>query len=178
MDKTINCSIFVPNNDSKFFFKNDNKKRLTSVSIKLIWDWDSKKLYLNMYPLNIVDCGCTHIAADVQFPSPYEFNLEIAKGTRNSIKESELLIKYLKDNAQTLVNAYNEDDKQGIVDVICGYKHKMKGGLKQTTRKYYVMERDSYGHCISYHKEYLSPDMIGDKLVVKQLSTAFALIQD
>jgi hypothetical protein len=40
------------------------------------------------------------------------------------------------------------------------------------------MERDSYGHCISYHKEYFSPDMIGDKLVVKQLSTAFALIQD
>ena len=175
--KTVNCSVCVANNDSKFFFGSDNKKRLTSVSIQLVWDKAAKKLYLDMYPLNVVDFADRRIAADVAIPSPYEFNIEIAKGTRNAKKESELLLKYLEDNAQALIKAYNDDNQQGIVDVICGYKHKMRG-LKQTTRKYYVMETNGYGQASDYHCENLSPDMIGDKWVVTDLHTALYLTQD
>lgn len=175
--RTVNCSVCVANNDSKFFFGNDNKKRLTSVSLELVWDNVSKKLFLDMYPLNVVDFGDRRIAADVEIPSPYGFNIEIAKGTRNAKKESELLMKYLEENAQALIKAYNDDNQQGIVDVICGYKHKMRG-LKQTTRKYYVMECDGYGQASDYHCENLSPDMIGDKWVVGSLYTALLLTQD
>ena len=39
-----------------------------------------------MYPLNVVDFGDKHIAADVEIPSPYGFTLEIAKGSRNAKK--------------------------------------------------------------------------------------------
>ena len=150
--KIVNCSVCVANGDSK-------------VSIQLVWDNVLKKLFLEMYPLN------------VEIPNPYGFTLEIAKGSRNAKKESELLLKYLEDNAAALIKAYNDDNKQGIVDVICGYKHKMRG-LKQTTRTYYVMERDGYGQACDYHCENLSPDMIGDKWVVDSLHTALFLTQD
>ena len=175
--KTVNCSVCVANNDSKFFFGNDNKKRLTSVSIQLVWDKVSKKLFLDMYPLNVVDFGNRHIAADVAIPSPYELTIEIAKGARNAKKESELFLKYLEDNAQALIKAYNDNNQQGIVDVICCYNHKMRG-LKQTTRKYYVMKSDGYGQASDYHCENLSPDMIGDKWVVTDLYTALYLVQN
>ena len=175
--KTVNCSVCVANNNSKFFFGNDNKKRLTSVSIQLVWDNVLKKLFLDIYPLNVVDFGDRRIAADVEFPSPYEFTIEIAKGARNAKKESELLLKYLEENAEALINAYNDDSQQGIVDIICGYKHKMRG-LKQTTRTYYVMKRDGYGQASDYHCENLSPDMIGDKWVVTDLYTALYLVQN
>lgn len=150
--KIVNCSVCVANNDSK-------------VSIQLVWDNVLKKLFLEMYPIN------------VEITSPYGFNIEIAKGSRNAKKESELLMKYLEDNAAALIKAYNDDNKQGIVDVICGYKHKMRG-LKKTTRKYYVMETDSYGQPDNYHCENLSPDMIGIKWVVEDLYTALFLTQD
>lgn len=150
--KIVNCSVCVANNDSK-------------VSIQLVWDNVLKKLFLEMYPLN------------VEITSTYGFNIEIAKGSRNGKKESELLLKYLEDNAAALIKAYNDDNKQGIVDVICGYKHKMRG-LKQTTRTYYVMKRDGYGQACDYHCENLSPDMIGDKWVVDSLHKALFLTQD
>lgn len=150
--KIVNCLVCVANNDSK-------------VSIQLVWDNVLKKLFLEMYPLN------------GEITSPYGFNIEIAKGSRNAKKESELLMKYLEDNAAALIKAYNDDNQQGIVDVICGYKHKMRG-LKQTTRTYYVMKRDGYGQACDYHCENLSPDMIGDKWVVDSLHTALFLIQD
>lgn len=175
--KIVNCSVCVANNDSKFFFGTDNKKRLTSVSIQLVWNKVEKKLFLDMYPLNVVDFGDRRIAADVAIPSPYEFTIEIAKGARNAKKESELLLKFLEDNAAQLIKAYNDGSKQGIVDVICGYKHKMRG-LKQTTQTYYVMKRDGYGQACDYHCENLSPDMIGDKWVVDSLHTALFLTQD
>lgn len=175
--KVINCSVCVANNDSKFFFGSDNKKRLTYVSLELVWDNVSKKLYLDIYPLNVVDFGDRRIAADVAFPNPYEFKIEIAKGARNAKKESELFLKYLEENAEALMNAYNELNKQGIVDVICNYKHKMRG-LKQTTRTYYVMELDSYGQPNNYHCKNLSPDMIGVKWVVEDLQTVLYLTQN
>lgn len=75
------------------------------------------------------------------------------------------------------MNAYNELNKQGIVDVICSYKHKMRG-LKQTTQTYYVMENNGYGQPTGYHCENLSPDMIGAKWVVDDLQTALYHIQD
>lgn len=175
--RTVNCSVCVANNDSKFFFGNDNKKRLTSVSLELVWDNVVKKLFLEMCPLNVVDFGDRQLAADVEIPSPYGFNIEIAKGTRNAKKESELLMKYLEENSEALIKAYNDDNQQGIVDVICGYKHKMRG-LKQTTRTYYVIKRDGYGQACDYHCENLSPDMIGNKWVVENLHTALFLTQD
>lgn len=175
--RTVNCSACAANSNSKFYFGNDNKKRLTSVSLELVWDNVLKKLYLDMYPLNIVDFGDRRIATDVEFPNRYEFTIEIAKGARNAKKESELFLKYLQENAEALMNAYNELNKQGIVDVICNYKHKMRG-LKQTTRKYYVMENGSYGQPTGYHCENLSPDMIGVKWVVDDLQTALYLIQN
>lgn len=150
--KIVNCSVCVFNNDFK-------------VSIQLVWDNVLKKLFLEMCPLN------------VEITSPYGFNIEIAKGSRNGKKESELLLKYLEDNAAALIKAYNDNNQQGIVDVICGYKHKMRG-LKQTTRTYYVMKRDGYGQACDYHCENLSPDMIGDKWVVDNLHTALFLTQD
>lgn len=150
--KIVNCLVCVANNDSK-------------VSIQLVWDNVLKKLFLEMYLLN------------GEITSPYGFNIEIAKGTRNAKKESELLLKYLEENSEALIKAYNKLNQQGIVDVICGYKHKMKG-LKKTTRKYYVMETDGYGQACDYHCENLSPDMIGDKWVVDSLHTALFLIQD
>ena len=175
--RTVNCSACVDNNNSKFYFGDGNKKRLTSVSLELVWDNVLKKLFLDMYPLNIVEFGDRRIAADVEFPNRYEFTIEIAKGARNAKKESELFLKYLQENAEALMNAYNELNKQGIVHAICSYKHKMRG-LKQTTRTYYVMKRDGYGQASDYHCENLSPDMIGDKWVVTDLYTALYLVSN
>lgn len=100
--RTVNCSACVANSNSKFYFGNDNKKRLTSVSIKLVWDNVLKKLYLDLYPLNIVEFGDRRIAADVEFPNRYEITIEIAKGARNAKKESELFLKYLQEKCRSI----------------------------------------------------------------------------